>query len=244
MFGERFRAYSFVRFVVEPEIFAAFPGIRIVVAVARGVNNASTYPQIATRWIQTWAAAQEAEQYGNSQSHPRVRPWREAWVRIGVSGKKFPSSIEALLRRALKAGDPVVVNPLVDFYNTVSLEHVVPAGGFDLGDLDDDLMLRLTRDGDSFEALDQDQATTLPTGEVAYATGANVLTRHFVWRQSRRGLIRPESRDVALVSEILPQLPREVVGKVEADLVGGLRSIFGVDGQSFVVDSTQPGATW
>jgi DNA/RNA-binding domain of Phe-tRNA-synthetase-like protein len=41
---------------------------------------------------------------------------------MGVSGRKFPSSIEALLRRAFKGGEPLRINPLVDFYNAVSLE--------------------------------------------------------------------------------------------------------------------------
>ncbi|MDP8946327.1 MAG: hypothetical protein M3N03_10425 [Actinomycetota bacterium] len=40
---------------------------------------------------------------------------------MGVSGRKFPSSIEDLLRRAFKGGEPLRINPLVDFYNAVSL---------------------------------------------------------------------------------------------------------------------------
>jgi hypothetical protein len=45
----------------------------------------------------------------------------EAMTAMGVSGRKFPSSIEDLLRRAFKGGEPLRINPLVDFYNVVSL---------------------------------------------------------------------------------------------------------------------------
>lgn len=60
---------------------------------------------------------------------------------IGVSSKKFPSSIEPLVRRAGKGGEPVSINPLVDFYNSISLEYLVIVEGFDLDQLDNGLEL-------------------------------------------------------------------------------------------------------
>lgn len=137
---------------------------------------------------------------------------------MGVSPRDFPTSVEALLRRALRGTDPLRINPLVDLYTTVSLRHVVPAGGFDLGKLRGDLDLRMTRAGDRFLGLDAAEAVTVPAGEVAYTDGAEVLTRHFVWRQSKEGLIDPQTRDVILLAEILGELEAEVAGAVEADL--------------------------
>lgn len=55
------------------------------------------------------------------------------------------------------------------------------------------LELRLTRRGDTFQALDKNEPVAVPDGEVAYVTGRTVLTRHFVWRQSRAGIITPET---------------------------------------------------
>src|SRR5918912_1239180 len=106
-----------VEFVVAPEVFERFPGMRIAVAVAHGVDNAGDHPAIAEEWSAAWAGAAEAAAYGNAQSHPRVRPWRERFRALGVSGKEFPSSVEALLRRAMKGGEPFRINPLVNFYN-------------------------------------------------------------------------------------------------------------------------------
>ena len=47
---------------------------------------------------------------------------------------------------------------MVDFYNAISLNHVVAAGAFDLDPLEGDIELRLTCEGDQFTALDQDEA--------------------------------------------------------------------------------------
>jgi DNA/RNA-binding domain of Phe-tRNA-synthetase-like protein len=218
--------------------------MRIVAILARGIDNSQPKPQLSRDWQEVWIAATAARVYGNSQSHPRVRPWREAFRQIGFSGKDYPSSIEALLRRALKGGAPVSINPIVDLYNAVSLRHVVPAGGFDASFLDDDLVLRFTRGGDVFQALDEASPMSVPAGEVAYASGSLVLTRHFVWRQARAGLITDTTRDVLLVSEILNGLPDGVADAVEADLLRGLELFFCIRGEAQRLDDSKCEATW
>lgn len=233
-----------VQFRVAPEVFARFPGMRIAVVVATGLDNAADRPGVAATWQRAWAGAAREAAHGNAQSHPHVRSWRERFRAMGVSGKEFPSSIEALLRRALRGGEPPRINPLVDLYNAVSLRHVVPAGGFDLDQLRGPLELRLTREGDRFTALDATGPLAVPPGEVAYADGATILTRHFVWRQSREGLIGPATRSVALVAEVPGELDAALVGRVRDGLAAGLRDEFGAVPIAFIVDEGAPTATW
>ncbi|MDH3744521.1 MAG: phenylalanine--tRNA ligase beta subunit-related protein [Acidobacteriota bacterium] len=214
----------------------------IVAVVARDVDNTVATAEHGEEWAKVWSAAAKTE-IANSQSHPRVAPWRSAFKRLGVSGKKFPSSIEAILRRALKGGAAFSINPLVDFYNTVSLANVVPAGGYDIGGIEE-LELRLTRDGDVFQALDDEESIPVPAGEVAYVVGSTVLTRHFVWRQSRQALIGEASRNVLLLSEVLGDLPAAVVDNVEKMLLDGLREIFGVVGRPVRLSENRLEAEW
>jgi DNA/RNA-binding domain of Phe-tRNA-synthetase-like protein len=236
-----------MQFVIESEIFSRFPGIHIAVAVAYGLDSASDEPEIAARWREAWSGAAAGAVYGNAQSHPRVKPWRDRFQAQNISGKEFPSSIEAMLRRALKGGEPFTINPLVDFYNAISLRHLVPAGGFDLSEIDGPLELRLTRPGDTFVALDAEQQLAMQPGEVAYANGQTVLTRHFVWRQARTALISRATRDVFLVSEILGEVLAQdstVADAVRADFQQGLRELFGVASQGFVLDAEHTAVAW
>jgi DNA/RNA-binding domain of Phe-tRNA-synthetase-like protein len=233
-----------MQFTIEPAIFERFPGISLAVAVARGIDNERARPAIAARWQEGWAAASAAASFGNAQSHPRVRPWRERFQAMGVSGKEFPSSIEALLRRALKGGAPFSINPLVDWYNTISLRHFVPAGAFDLAELPGPLELRLSRTGDAFTSLDADAPVAVPPGEVSYVSGQVILTRHFVWRQARTGLVTPETRDVFLVSEVLGEVGREVAEAVLADFRDGLLEHFGAAAQTFLLDAQERAIEW
>jgi DNA/RNA-binding domain of Phe-tRNA-synthetase-like protein len=227
-----------MEFIAHPEIFARFPGIRIAIASAEGLDNATPRPQIEAAWREAWAAAATAAApYGNAQSHPRIAPWRERFKAQGISGKEFPSSAEALLRRALKGGEPFTINPLVDWYNALSLRHFVPAGAFDLGQLAGPVELRLTTEGDTFFALDAPEAIPVPAGEVAYTDGHTVITRHFIWRQSRAGLISHETTHALLLSEILGEVGEAVANAMLSDFLTGLRDYFGVNGRGAIIDA-------
>ena len=227
-----------MRLVVEPRIFDYFPDLHLAVAVARDLRNVAS-EALGQRWRDAWRAAGALE-LPNAQSHPYVNSWREHLRGAGVSGKKFPTSIEAMLRRALKGGGPFHINPLVDFYNALSLRHVVPAGAWDLDEVPEDLHLRFTRAGDHFTALDESEAIAVAAGEIAYASGEVVLTRHFMWRQARQALVHAETRNVFLVSEIPGIAGRAVAEAMRRDMVSGLRQHFGVEAESAILDSGRP----
>jgi DNA/RNA-binding domain of Phe-tRNA-synthetase-like protein len=232
-----------LRFRVEAAVFERFFGLRLPVAVAGGVD-ARRAQGVEARWRAAWTAAARHAEHGNAQSHPLVRPWRERFTAMGVSGKEFPSSVEALLRRALRGGDPFRINPLVDFYNAVSLEHLVPAGGFDVSETEEQLDLRLTRPGDSFLALDAAAAENVLPGEVAYATGDSVLTRHFVWRQSKRALVHEGTTELFLVAEVLPEVGEHAAESVAEAFAAGLREHFAAEAATFIVDAGSPAIAW
>ncbi|MFL5798470.1 MAG: B3/4 domain-containing protein [Actinomycetota bacterium] len=232
------------RFVVDPAVFRRLPGIRVATAVALGIGEPLT--DVDAELGDAWrGAAAAAAPYGNAQSHPRVAPWRTAFRSMGVHPRGFPSSIEALLRRAMKGGEQFRILPLVDLYHAVSLRNLTPAGAFDLGAVRGDVELRPTREGDRFTALDADEPEVVPPGEVAYADGPVVLTRHLVWRQAREGLVRPETGDVIVFSEVLGELEPELATRVHDDLRGSLARVFRPERLvTAVVDEDSPELAW
>jgi DNA/RNA-binding domain of Phe-tRNA-synthetase-like protein len=225
-------------FRVADEVFAKLPGLRVVSVVARGISDGDR-AAVDAEWTAAWAAVHDGFGYENAQSHPRIAQWRLAMRGVGAPHKEFPTSVESLVRRAIKGPAPFRVHPVVDFYNAVSLRHVVPAGAFDLAALDSDLELRLTRDGDSFSALDAEADEAVPPGEVAYATGSTILTRHLVWRQSRLAAIGSGTRGALFVSELLGG-HEELAPSIESALVEGLRGHFHASVSAAVVSAERP----
>jgi DNA/RNA-binding domain of Phe-tRNA-synthetase-like protein len=234
-----------VEFAVHEEIWRWFPGMTIVVVAAAGLDIAGGQVAETDLWTRAWhTACARSANLPSPQADPRIRAWRDRMAAVGVSPRKYPSSIEALFRRASKGGEPFTVNPLVDAYNAVSLDHLVPIGGFDADELTNGLQLRMTRQGDRFRALDEEAATDVPPGEVCYSTGNEVLTRHFVWRQSRRGLIQPRTERAILLSEILDEastLEPGLADRVSAELEEVARSFATIVSLS-ILDPSAPSA--
>jgi DNA/RNA-binding domain of Phe-tRNA-synthetase-like protein len=225
---------------VAPEIFDRIPGLSIVVAYAPGVDNRRERHSVQEDWIAAWTAAGDwAAAFPNPQSHPHVKAWGERLKAAGISRKAFPPSVEAVLRRAMKGGEPFFINPLVDFYNAVALRHVVPAGAFDLDHVGD-AMLRTTREGDTFQALDAASPVAVPPGEVAYAAGSTILTRQLMWRQSQAGLVTPATTRVLIMSELLPEHPATLVDDVAESFREGFRRHFQVEAVVSRLDRGHP----
>lgn len=232
-----------MQFSIDPAILERFPGMRIVAAVAHGLDNRAAPDGLDPAWIESWSRAGRLD-LDDARSHPTVAALRARFRDAGVSMKRFPTSIEAMLRRALKGGEPFRINPLVDFYNTLSMRHVLPAGAFDLATLPGDIDLRFTREGDRFTALDAQAPIEVPAGEIAYASAQVVLTRHFMWRQAREALVHPHTSEVFLVSEVPAEAGEDAAREMLADMSSGLERFFGVTPHTFVLDAANPGVRW
>jgi DNA/RNA-binding domain of Phe-tRNA-synthetase-like protein len=76
----------------------------------------------------------------------------------------------------------------------------------------------------------------VPAGEVAYTDDTTILTRHFVWRQAKAGLIDRRSQDLVLLAEVLGELERSLIETVCGDLSAGLERYFDVAAQAFILD--------
>jgi len=228
--------------VVDEGVWRRFPGLRIVLVWAAEIDNRSERPGVAGELARAINTLQADWSLPNPQSHPRIAAWREAIRATGFSGKKFPSSIEALTRRVVGGKGLGSINPLVDFYNAVSLTHLVPAGGWDLDTLAADgeaeLRLCLAAGGERFRALGADEAVAVEPGEAAYVVGDQVVTRHFVWRQSDLGKLTPDTRRALLISECLREVPDSIAQEVASAFADGLSRHFGVRAQTSVVSES------
>ena len=199
-----------MQFTVDDDVFRDIPGLRLAVGwllLDRQPSDAEAQELIA----QPWAAAAEIGA-DPVQGHPQLAPWREVFRGLGLPARDYLPSIEALVRRARRGGPPLRVQPLVDAYNAVSLAHLVPVGAFDLSGLQGDIRLGRSHGGEAFWPIGAEASEAVGAGELCYLDGERVLTRHFVWRQSIWGMIRPTTRQLFLVSEILPAASQELQG--------------------------------
>jgi DNA/RNA-binding domain of Phe-tRNA-synthetase-like protein len=83
---------------------------------------------------------------------------RELYRRFGTDPTRVWPSSEALMRR-IKKGEPMPrINSLVDVANAMSVQLQVPVGLYDLGKVKgEELVIRLGRDGESYEGIGKEK---------------------------------------------------------------------------------------
>jgi DNA/RNA-binding domain of Phe-tRNA-synthetase-like protein len=226
---------------IDPAIFQTFPGALIGVVVARGIDNSGEAPEARAALRAAEASLPGRFGAGPVTEHPAVAPWREAYRRFGARPKDHPSSIENLVRRVMKGHSLPHVNPLVDVYNTVSLLHLLPAGGEDLDALQGDLHLTFAGpDEPAVRLLGEPEARAPVAGEVIYRDDVGAVCRRWNWKEAERTKLTPETRNALLVLEALPPAGAAALEAALADLARGIAEACGGTFRTAVLDASHP----
>jgi DNA/RNA-binding domain of Phe-tRNA-synthetase-like protein len=205
-------------FSIQKELFDILPDLTIGMVVAKGVDNTLPSQEIDDLLTQAVEEVKKNFTGDKAQEHPRIKPWRTAFTKLGISGSKFPSSIESMARRILK-GDPFPkINPLVDLYNSVSLRFLVPMGGHDLDTLEGNIHLRFTEGWEPFTPMGGGETVTVPKGELVYRDDREVLTRNWVWRQCEKDKTAEKTKNIFIPIDVLGEVGRERADEIILEL--------------------------
>ncbi len=138
--------------------------------------------------------------------HPRIAIWRSAIKLMGLKPSEYRSSVEQLVRRQLKDDPAHIGIPVVDLYNSVSKEYIVPFGAYDLEKLtDEEIQIRMIRPSrDQFRPLGG-RPERFPLNErvVAYTQGDMILCWALNVRDNELTAVRESSKRILFLSESL-----------------------------------------
>ena len=235
-------------FNIEQAVLDALPKLSIFFAVVRNINLDKVDKEGICKLLETsWGlACAQVTAYPNVQSHPDILLWRQAFQSLKVSTKKYTSSVESMAKRTTKVdAKPFSINPLVDFYNAFSLKYLLPFGGFDMAsEVTKLLSLRFSKEGDKFMALDADTAVDVPIGEVQYASGNTVVTRHINWKQSREGLIQDTSVNICFMAEVLHGYPATKLADMRSDFKQCCVHLLNAEPELYLLNEANPSITY
>ena len=212
-----------MRFRIHPEILEAFPGLHIGLVHAENVDNRENRPEILGKIHEVQSKIRRDFNLETLGDSPKIQNWKKAFKAFGANPKKHRSSVESLYRMTLEGKDFRSINKLVDIYNFISLLHMVPVGGDDLERIEGEIILKFAEGNESFVPLGSDEPQTARKGEVIYADDREVLCRRWNWRESEKSKMTAETRHVLLVSEGLPPLTEEEIGKAVQEMAGLVR---------------------
>ena len=210
---------------ITDEVFSLFPELIVGVVVARDIRNDVAAGEIRSHLRDAEKRAREAFGPQAITDHPRIACWREAYRAFGAKPKEHRSSIENLVRRVVNGSESPSINPLVDIYNLISLQSVIPAGGEDLDQMQGDVVLaRATDHEPPVLLLGEPEARSPKAGEVIYRDDISAVCRRFNWKEADRTKLTAATRNAVLVMEAVPPIAQPEVRKALADLVAMAQS--------------------
>ena len=198
---------------IDPRILERYPTYSLLILYAEGLNNGSSDAQSSTLLRQAEQYCRETIAPETFTTQPHIAAWREVYRSFGAKPKKYPCSLEALLSRVLKGQELPQINRLVDMYNAISLQHMLPAGGEDWDRLSSELRLTFATGNEPFVAIQEGQETVAypEPGEVIWADSEGVTCRRWNWRQCRRTQLTEETRAAYFVLDRLAPYPVEAL---------------------------------
>lgn len=230
--------------IVDEPVFELFPELQLNLLTVHGIDNHNTDASAAyfTKLLaDATTAAHKFLTNDTFRLNPVVDQWRQAYRQFKTK-KGARSSIEALLKRVSQGHVFTPINPLVDIYNSISLEFGVPVGGENLAKIVGDMHLGIAKGGESFWPLGADEDEPALPGEVCYMDDDGAICRCFNWREAQRTMLTPDTTDAVLVIESINNEQRQRAEAGTQVLKQRLADYFKVTAQPFVINHNNPSA--
>ena len=216
-----------MRFIVEQKVFEILPTVCFGVVVGRNLDNGRSNGQITALLEEAMRRTREKFTSIKLKEHPDLQPYRRAFEKLGINPNKFPCSVEALSARIAKGGSLPEINPAVNLVNVYSLNYTLPMGAHDLDAANEDLVVRFSRDGDTFIPFGGEEPEMPEQDELVYASGNMIKTRKWIWRQSELGKVTAESRNIFFPIDGFTDYNSDAVLKACDGLAADLEQLLG-----------------
>jgi DNA/RNA-binding domain of Phe-tRNA-synthetase-like protein len=207
------------QFTLHNDVLRNFPHAQIRFVVAHGLDNRSPWREV-DKSIADFEDRLASNDWDLGRLDGALAEWHDAYRRFGSNPRRTKPSLEALARLIERNRHLPRVNPAVDAYNLASVLHGVPAGAFDLAQVRGEVLIRYARGEDCFTPLGEPLKSEIPKpGEVVYAKGCQVLTRHWNHRDCEESKLVNASTDVVFMVERIsmnPDAVRRLIGAQRA----------------------------
>jgi len=229
-----------MRYTISPAVLAAYPGYVRGVVVARNCRNSEHNPAIEGLLRGAELAVRVNQSLDNLPAHPKVAAWRQAFSHFGATPSKFPSSVEAIVKRAHRGDHLPYINDLVALGTYLTLKYLLPTGGHDLAAVEGDLWLRFARGDEPFTPLGGGPVEYPEPGEVVYTDAVKVLTRRWVWRQCEQDKLTLATHNLEINVDGLPPATEAEVRAAMEECAALLHQYLGAETELFLLSARSP----
>ena len=131
--------------------------------------------------------------------------WQSVFLKMGAK-PKYESSITSVVKRFKEYGSLWSINPVVDFYNSISLAEGIPMAAYDRDKIGDFIELRYAKLGELFTPLgNPKQSEKTKSGEVIYSDELRVVCRYWNLNDCDQCKISESTKTIVLFFDLLAE---------------------------------------
>ena len=218
--------------IVDNDFWDLFPDAQIYTIELSGLNN-----QIPTDQSDYQTMLNNAEEEAKSflsaadfKDNEIIADWRMVLTKFKKK-KGARASIEALLKRVSQGRTFSPINPLVDIYNSISLEYGVLCGGEDLDKIVGPMHLGIAKGDEEFFPIGETKNDPPRDGEVIYYDEAGAICRSLNWRDGERTMLTEETTNAILIIEGITPAQKKRAEAAVTELRDKVRDYLRIEGK-------------
>ncbi|AXK50820.1 B3/B4 domain-containing protein [Spiroplasma alleghenense] len=232
------------KIIVENQFWNIFPEAKIAIITIQNVDNSTqTDTEYFVKMLEK--AVKESLKFTQNENFSEnevIQKWRNAYQKFKTK-KGARSSIEALLKRAKNNNQVHSINPMVDFYNCISMTYGVPCGGEDVDKIKGDLLLTTAVGTEEFKPLGSSENESPFLDEIIYKDEAGAICRCLNWREAQRTMLTEDTKNAIFVIEEIDASKSNI--EVAANELGKLfQEFFKVIPKVAFLDKNNPETDW
>lgn len=195
-------------------------GINVLFILATGVIR----EEAAALSLTAWQDAQASINPKTAIDHAHLLGYRKLHKQCQVDDESLIPAPESLIKIYLEQGSLRSFGPIIDLYNTVSLNHLISAGAHDADQLGNSVELTMNRGGEKFRPLGQKKKLPLPGNEYSYKTDMGRPICRLECKQANETKLRENTSkwlfilqgNAEITSAALQNASRDLINKLEA----------------------------
>lgn len=208
-----------MQFKIDEKIFEKFPSLIVGVVIAKNLDNSGDAEEIQQKLRQQEKEIRLKYSAETLSQNPKIDVWRKAYSSFGAKPKENKSSVESLYRLILQGVNLRHINKLVNIYNLISLEKMVPVGGEDIDKIQGSIVLTFAGPNETSVMLLGDKEPRPPHfGEVIYKDDISAICRRWNWREVGRTKLTEDTKNCILVIEGLSPVAKEEIENATTEL--------------------------
>lgn len=198
-----------MKITIKEEILKALPEIKIGFLVIEGIDIDQHKEEMAKKLQNSIKNTYKKYKGTDVNEIKLIKKWKNSLEKVGIDPEKHPVSVKALLKRIQDQKEIRSINPLVDLYNSITIDTLIPMGAYNLDTVKGDITLGYANGTEIYHPLGKKELEKAEKGEFLFMDEKEAMCRYWVCKQGKTHAISPYTKNIIFRVEAICQTDKE-----------------------------------